>query len=301
MTLDEIKQRLADVVAIVPTPFNSENAIDANAHRSVVGRLTDGGISVLTANGNTSEFYTLTEAEIQQGVTLTVEAMAEGSLLLAGVGFDIDTAIRQAHFARDHGAHAIMIHQPVHPYVSRQGWVAYNRIIAEAVPELGVVPYVRNPLLEATDFNVLIEACPNVMGVKYSVPDPVRFGTVAREVGIERITWIAGLAEPAAPGYAAMGAHGFTSGLASIAPELSRTMSDSLREGDFPAAMEIWDSVREFEQVRAEQGSADNVSAVKEALSQLGLGRADVRPPGARLSPENRQRVARILETWGLL
>lgn len=42
-----------------------------------------------------------------------------------------------------------MVHQPVHPYVSQDGWVDYHRAIAEAVPGLGVVPYVRNPLLAA--------------------------------------------------------------------------------------------------------------------------------------------------------
>ena len=46
------------------------------------------------------------------------------------------------------GAQMVMVHQPVHPYVSQDGWVDYHRAIAEAVPELGVVPYIRNPLLD---------------------------------------------------------------------------------------------------------------------------------------------------------
>ena len=38
-----------------------------------------------------------------------------------------------------------MVHQPVHPYQSLDGWVAYHREIAAAVPDLGVVAYVRDP------------------------------------------------------------------------------------------------------------------------------------------------------------
>ena len=38
----------------------------------------------------------------------------------------------------------IMVHQPVHPYVSVEGWIEYHRAIASDVPELGVVLYVRN-------------------------------------------------------------------------------------------------------------------------------------------------------------
>ena len=38
----------------------------------------------------------------------------------------------------------IMIHQPVHPYQAAEGWVAYHAAIADAVPDLGVVLYVRS-------------------------------------------------------------------------------------------------------------------------------------------------------------
>ena len=34
----------------------------------------------------------------------------------------------------DHGARMIMIHQPVHPYVSREGWIDYHAAIAERGP-----------------------------------------------------------------------------------------------------------------------------------------------------------------------
>jgi len=37
-----------------------------------------------------------------------------------------------------------MIHQPVHPYAAAAGWVDYHRAIANAVPELGVVLYLRS-------------------------------------------------------------------------------------------------------------------------------------------------------------
>ena len=54
-------------------------------------------------------------------------------------------------------------------------------------------------------------------------------------------------------------------------------MLDALRAGDFAQAMKVWDTARRFEELRAADASADNVSVVKEALAQLGLCRADVR------------------------
>ncbi len=58
--------------------------------------------------------------------------------------------------------------------------------------------------------------------------------------------------------------------------------------------------VRPFEELRAADSSADNVSVVKEALAQLGLCRPDVRPPSHRVSEEVRSQIAEILAGWGL-
>jgi 4-hydroxy-tetrahydrodipicolinate synthase len=187
----------------------------------------------------------------------------------------------------------------VHPYLSLDGWVDYHRAIADALPDLGVVLYVRDPRIGGAQIASLCEQSPNVLGVKYAVPDPVRFAGTAQDAGPERVVWLAGLAELSAPGYWAVGARGFTSGLVNIAPALSMELLESLCQNDFPAAMKTWQLVRPIEELRAADASSDNVSVIKEALAQLGLARRDVRPPG-RLLPEHlRTRIAEILSTWG--
>ena len=70
---------------------------------------------------------------------------------------------------------------------------------------------------------------------------------------------------------------------------------------DFGAAMKVWESVRRFEELRAADASADNVSVVKEALAQLGLCRAAVRPPSRLLPPDIKQEITQILTGWGML
>jgi 4-hydroxy-tetrahydrodipicolinate synthase len=194
----------------------------------------------------------------------------------------------------------VMVHQPVHPYVSAAGWVDYHRAIAESVPELGVVPYLRNPQLPGARLAELADACPNVIGVKYAVPDAVRFAAFARDAGLERFVWVAGLAEPYAPCYFSAGATGFTSGLVNVAPAVSRNMLQALRAGDYPAAMKVWEQIRRFEELRAAHGSANNVTVVKEALASLGLCRRDVRPPSKPLPEEERAEVAAIAEGWSV-
>jgi 4-hydroxy-tetrahydrodipicolinate synthase len=58
--------------------------------------------------------------------------------------------------------------------------------------------------------------------------------------------------------------------------------------------------VRRFEELRGADSSADNVSVVKEALSQLGLCRADVRPPSRLLPADIKEEISGILASWGM-
>ncbi|MFJ8009835.1 dihydrodipicolinate synthase family protein [Streptomyces fagopyri] len=299
-TYETLRAALAEVVAIPVTPFAQDGTIDRDTHRALLRRLLDGGVRTLTPNGNTGEFYALTPEERQLVTELTVEEAGDRAAVLVGVGHDVPTAVASARHARTLGAGMVMVHQPVHPYVSEGGWLDYHRAVAESVPELGVVPYVRNPGLPGARLAELADACPNVIGVKYAVPDAARFAAFARDAGLERFVWVAGLAEPYAPSYFSAGATGFTSGLVNVAPSLSLTMIEALRSGDYPAAMKVWEQIRRFEELRAADASANNVTVVKEALASLGLCRREVRPPSRELSESERSEVAAIAAGWPL-
>ncbi|MFF0184398.1 dihydrodipicolinate synthase family protein [Streptomyces sp. NPDC005244] len=299
-TFETQRSALAEVVAIPVTPFAEDGTIDRATHRALLRRLIDGGVLTLTPNGNTGEFYALTPEERRTVMELTAEEAGDRAAVLAGVGHDVPTAVASARHAAALGAGMVMVHQPVHPYVSEGGWVDYHRAVAESVPALGVVPYIRNPLLPGERLAELADACPNVIGVKYAVPDAARFAAFARDAGLERFVWVAGLAEPYAPSYFSAGATGFTSGLVNVAPSLSLNMIEALRSGDYPAAMKVWEQIRRFEELRGANASANNVTVVKEALASLGLCRRDVRPPSRPLAESERSEVAAIAAGWPL-
>ena len=301
MERERLTARLAGVVAILVTPFDPDGAVDAATFEHLVDRLVDHGAGAITVNGNTSEFYSLTGGEARRCAELTVRTVGDRASVLVGVGHDIATAVADAQHAREIGAELVMVHQPVHPFVSADGWVDYHRAIADAVPELGIVPYVRDPAIAGEQLSRLCDASPNVVGVKYAVPDPVRFASVARDVGLDRLVWIAGLAEPYAPSYWTAGATGFTSGLVNVESSISLDMLAALEKGDTATAMRVWEKIRRFEELRGADRSANNVSVVKEALAQLGLCRPDVRPPIRQLTADGRAEVRDVLVSWGLV
>src|SRR5690242_10878583 len=301
---DQLRSALATVAAIPVTPFGADGQVDWAAHDRVIRRMVDAGVRLVTPNGNTGEFYALTAAEARRATESAVAAAA-GSAgrpadVLAGVGHDLPGAIEAGRHAQDNGVRMIMVHQPVGPYVSAAGWLEYHRAIAGALPGLGVVLYIRDPRIGARHIRLLGDLCPNVIAVKYGIRDPVQFASVARDAGLDRFTWLAGLAELTAPACWTAGARGFTSGMVNVAPALSLSMLESLRGGDMAGAMKTRQDCRAFEELRAADSSADNVSVAKEALAQLGLCQPDVPPPGPRASEDVRAQITEILEGWGL-
>lgn len=296
---EQLRAALRGVVAIPVTPFDAAGSVDWGRHAALLDRLIAAGVGAVTPNGNTGEFYTLDPAEARRATENTVKEVGERAAIIVGLGLDTSGAIAAAEHARAAGAQMVMVHQPVHPYISGEGWTEYHRRIAEAVPELGVVLYVRDARISGAQIGRLGELCPNVIGVKYSVPDPVRFASVAMDAGADRFEWVAGLAELSAPGYFSLGATGFTSGLVNVVPAISLDFHRELAAGNYEEARKIWALIRPFEELRAADSSADNVSVVKEALHQLGLCRADVRPPSRTLPRPVRDHIEAILASWG--
>jgi 4-hydroxy-tetrahydrodipicolinate synthase len=287
---------LDTVVAVPPTPFLADGDLDLAGFERILNRAVDGGLKAFTIAGTTGEFGALSPREIEQLVEVAGKSLGGRAVFLVGVGGDLSTARYLATRAAATGAFGVMVHEPAGPFRSPAGWLRYHADVADAVPDLAIVPYVRDATIGADDLGAVVSAAPNVVAVKYAVPDPVRFaGLVTRGPSL---LWICGLAELWAPFFWPAGATAFTSGLAIIEPHLSLELLDHLRDSDGPSTRATWSLLRPFEALRARDGGAANVPAIKEALAmRAGIGRT-VRPPISELGPEDRREVGRILASW---
>jgi 4-hydroxy-tetrahydrodipicolinate synthase len=298
MHFDDLKQALCTLVTVPVTPFDADGQVDLAAFRRFISRLTAGGIHAITPNGNTGEFYSLSVPECAETLKATVAVTGGQDVVIAGVGHDVGTASAMARTAAEAGADAIMIHQIVHPYRSPAGWVAYHQAIADSAPELGVVLYLRDSQVTVAMLTALLEACPNVIGIKYAVADPLLFTALVAQIGADRLAWICGLAESWAPFFWVGGARGFTSGLVNVTTTRSLELLGCLQAGDYAGAMKRWAELKPFEDLRARYANGNNVSVIKEAMAQLGLGTRAVRPPISEISLPERAEVASILAAW---
>src|SRR2546423_15435202 len=125
MSTAKVRQACESVVTINVTPFNADGGVDLDAYAALVDRCVSAGIDVVTANGNTGEFYALDRDEQAAAVRATVGAAGD-AVVLAGVGHSAREAAAEAGDAVPAGAHGVMVHPPGHPYPSTEGWVAYH-------------------------------------------------------------------------------------------------------------------------------------------------------------------------------
>jgi 4-hydroxy-tetrahydrodipicolinate synthase len=291
---------LPGISGILVTPFDAEDRIAPPRLKPVIDRAIAAGVHILTANGNTGEFYGLTTAEAERMVHGVAELIDGRAPLLAGVGRSIGDALALARASRAAGAAALMVHQPPDPFVAPRGVVGYVQRVADAGQGLPVVLYLRN---DGIGLDAIEQLCriPQVAGVKWASPTPLRLAEAIRRAD-PRIVWVGGLAETWAPPLCAVGARGFTSGLINVWPEHSVAIHSALAAGDYARANALIATMSGFEELRAEEGNGTNVTVVKSALALLGQDCGHVRPPGAWPLTERQVRDLRqFLTGSGLL
>lgn len=285
------------IYAVMVTPFTEGGDVDADGLAAHVEKLIDDGMEILVPCGNTGEFYSLSEAESKVVVRTTIEAASGRARVIVGVGHEPSAAEAATSYAADMGADAVMIHQPSHPFVTDDGIVAYyKRVAAVGLP---MVPYIRSSAL--TDEGILrLLDLGDIPAVKYAMKDLQAFARLVRLTVDRPVVWVCGTAESWAPFFWTAGAEGFTSGLVNVTTHLSIALWDALKRADRAAAMDCWAAIRPFEELRARGGDGYNVSAVKEAMRQLGRPAGGLRPPSSPVDPGTSKAISHLLATWDL-
>jgi 4-hydroxy-tetrahydrodipicolinate synthase len=258
--------------------------------------LTKNDVPLIIPNGNTGEFYSLSEEEWGTVLRASVEAAKKKATIMPGIGHSIKTAVSQLDIVRNLGVSSVMIHYPQHVFTSEEGLLGYYRTILGAAKDLNIVLYKKGPLLSDELLEKLF-VYENLVGVKYAFGRIVDFARTVQKLG-HKIVWSCGTAERFAPFFFLAGAKAFTSGLCNFAPQVSRKMFDALKKGDFEEAMKVQRMITPLEDLREGRGVANNVPIVKAAMDHIGLKGGLCRPPIHQLSEGEKQLTIAAISKW---
>ena len=299
-TYAALKDGLRSIGFTTAAPFTDDGeALARDQLRENLTFIYERGGRLFIPNGNTGEYYSLTDEERLSITKITVETLPEDATIVAGVGGSTKEVQELLTRYEGIGVDAAMIMNPSHTYVHEQGLLEYYTKIIEST-DLGITIYKRGEEITPSILDVLSEYA-NVIGVKYAVNDICSFGRAVDEVDGD-LVWLNGLAERFAPAFAVEGAEGHTTGIGNFAPEACLELQDALDDNEYDRAERIAERFRRFEELRQETGvnnsirTANNVPAVKHGLELAGQYGGPVREPLVSLSERDQKRAEKYLE-----
>ncbi len=108
------------------TPFTVTGAIDEDCLRALVDRQVNSGVKMLVPCGTTGESVTMTEAEDQRVISITVEVAHSRAQVIAGTGSNsTKSAIEYSQRAIDLGADAVLQVAPYYNKPTQEGLYAH--------------------------------------------------------------------------------------------------------------------------------------------------------------------------------
>jgi 4-hydroxy-tetrahydrodipicolinate synthase len=152
------------------TPFKSDNSIDEQALRALVGWQLESGIDFLVPCGTTGETPTLNHDEWLQVIDITVEVVAGRVPVVAGATSNSthDAVEKAKEAASRAGVDAILTASPYYNKPTQEGQYRHFKAIAEAAGKpiiLYNIPGRTGSNIEPSTLARLAEV-PNVVGVK---------------------------------------------------------------------------------------------------------------------------------------
>lgn len=287
------------------TPFTADGDIDEAGLERFVRWQALAGIDGLVPCGTTGEAPTLSPAERDRVIAITVEALAERPSrsripVLAGTGTN-DTAatIRATRRAAELGADAALVVAPYYNRPDQRMLEAHFRAVADAC-DLPIVVYNvpsrTGTNVEAATLLRLAEH-PRIAGVKEASGNLDQIAVVLRDRP-RGFAVLAGDDVWTLP-VLALGGDGVVSVASNEIPTEMAGLCAAALAGDWEAARRM--HARWLPLFRANFQGGPNPVPVKAALALMGLLEDALRPPLLPLGDADRQRLLSILAAAGLV
>jgi 4-hydroxy-tetrahydrodipicolinate synthase len=283
------------------TPFKADGAIDEDRLRALVDRQIKAGVRLLVPCGTTGESATMSEAEDQRVIAITVEVARGRARVIAGTGSNsTSAAIDYSQRARDLGADAMLQVAPYYNKPTQEGMYAHFRAIAEAVPETPVmlynVPGRTSSNISAQTVLRLAREYENILAVKEASGDLTQIMQILRGRP-ENFRVLSGDDAVTLP-LIALGADGIVSVASNEIPDLMSRMTELALEGNWSEARALHYRLLPLMEINFIESSP---GPVKAAMAMMGLLEENFRLPLVPIQEQSRKRIREVIAELGLL
>ena len=283
------------------TPFKADGAIDEDRLRALVDRQITGGVRLLVPCGTTGESATMTEAEDQRVIAITVEVARGRARVIAGTGSNSTAAaIEYSQRARDLGADAMLQVAPWYNKPTQEGLYAHFRAIAEAIPETPImlynVPGRTSSNIAASTVLRLARDCENIVAIKEASGNLSQIMEIVRERPANFCV-LSGDDAVTLP-LIALSAEGIVSVASNEIPDLMSRMTELALDSDWSEARALHNRLLPLMETNFIESSP---GPVKAAMAMMGLLEENFRLPLVPIQEQSRARIHEVIVELGLL
>jgi 5-dehydro-4-deoxyglucarate dehydratase len=273
-----LRERIRGVLGFPVTPFRQDLSLDLDALARNVDEMASHPFCALVAAGGTGEVYSLTPAEIEDVVRVTVQAAAGRMPIVAGTGFNGPLGADIARRVEKAGADCVLVLPPYYTNAPFDGQIAYYQEIGAATG-LPLMVYSRDwAVFTPAMVSRLADHVPTLTFWKDGQGDARKYQRIMHSVG-DRLAWLGGLGDDCVPAYFAIGVQAYTSSISNIAPHVSIELAEAGMARDFARLDVLMAKYVHPLYAFRERVKGYEVSAMKAAMEILGMPAGPVRPP----------------------
>jgi 4-hydroxy-tetrahydrodipicolinate synthase len=292
---------LRGVATALVTPFTRNGEIDEERLRALIEYQLTGGVRLLVPCGTTGESATMTEAEDQRVIKLTVDAARGRARVIAGTGSNATAStIEWTTAARDLGVDAVLTVAPYYNKPTQEGLYAHFRAVAEAAKDFPVVIYNvpgRTGSNIAADTTLrLANEMGNIVAIKEASGDLTQIMAILRGRP-EHFRVMSGDDSVTLP-MIALGAEGLISVASNEAPALISRMVDLALAADWEEARALHYKLLPLMEANFIESSP---GPVKAGLALMGIIEENFRLPLVPVKESTRARMRTLLLELGLM
>jgi len=283
------------ITALV-TPFK-DGQVDEPALRASIRRQIAGGVSAIVPVGTTGESPTLSHAEVDLVIRVSVEEAKGKVKVIAGTGsYDTRASVERTRWAKQVGADAALAVCPYYNKPTQQGIYLHFKAIAEdgGLPVMVYTIPGRSVVNITPDTIAKLASVKGIAAVKEASGNLTQMSEVIAAAGnLDVLSGDDALTLP----LLAIGGRGVVSVASNVAPELMVEMTTAGLGGDFTKARALhYRLLPFFRALFAET----NPIGVKAAMASLGLMSREIRLPMTPMEPALLAKLEAVMKDLGL-